>query len=157
MKNMSYCVAQNILNLFTSLKIFGCLLVISSNNKARIVIIKSMHLQISNNQGELYSLSVRTPHFKWIQDLSSIGKNFTATPGNNGRLYITVPARALLLALHVSTGTILWQKPIGPLSREDYVPTVDMNGKLTSNALQKQQKLNVNGILQNSYCAWDIR
>lgn len=63
--------------------------------------------------------------------MSSIDKNFTATPGNNGRLYVTVPGRALLLALHVSTGTIIWQKPIGPLSRIDYAPTVTMNGELT--------------------------
>ncbi|KAK1383845.1 Gamete expressed [Heracleum sosnowskyi] len=92
-------------------------------------------IYISNNQGELYSLSVRTPHFKWIQDLSSIDKNFTATPGNNGRLYVTVPARALLLALHVSTGTILWHKPIGPLSRFDYAPTVDLNGWISVGSL----------------------
>ncbi|XP_063946808.1 protein GAMETE EXPRESSED 3 [Daucus carota subsp. sativus] len=92
-------------------------------------------IYISNNQGELYSLSVRTPHFKWIQDLSSLDKNFTATPGNNGRLYVTLPARSLLLALHVSTGTILWQKPIGPLSRIDYKPTVDSNGWVSVGSL----------------------
>lgn len=89
-----------------------------------------LHLQVSNNEGELYSLSVRSPHFKWIQDLSSLDKRFTVTPGNNGLLYVTVPARALMLALDVSRGTILWQKTIGPLSTIDYAPVVDSNGKL---------------------------
>lgn len=87
-------------------------------------------MQISNTGGELYSLSIRRPHFKWIQDLSSYDKVFTITPGNNGRLYVTVPVKALLLALDVSSGNVLWEGSIGPLRTADYAPVVDSNGKL---------------------------
>ena len=87
-----------------------------------------MHWQISNTEGELYSLSVHSPYFKWIQDFSSLDKYYTITPGNNGRLYVTVPARALVLALDVSTGTVLWQGSIGPLSTTECAPVVDSNG-----------------------------
>ncbi|GMP28477.1 hypothetical protein CsSME_00004001 [Camellia sinensis var. sinensis] len=73
-------------------------------------------IYISNTEGELYALLVRSPRFKWIQDFSSLDKSFTITPGNNGLLYVTVPVRALVLALDVSTGTVLWQRSIGPLS-----------------------------------------
>lgn len=90
------------------------------------------HLQISNTVGELYSLSVRGPHFKWIQDLSSFDDKYTLTPGNNGRLYVTIPLRAVILALDVSTGNILWEGKIGPLSSSDYEPVVDSNGKMKS-------------------------
>ncbi|KAL3525785.1 hypothetical protein ACH5RR_014157 [Cinchona calisaya] len=85
-------------------------------------------IYISNTEGELYSLSVRSPHFKWIQDLSSFDTRFTVTPANNGILYVTFPVRALLLALDVSTGSILWQASTGPLSSEDYAPAVDSSG-----------------------------
>lgn len=88
-----------------------------------------LYLQMSNNEGELYALSVRSPHFKWIQDFSSLDKIFTVTPGNNGRLYVTIPVRALVLALDVSQGTVLWQRSIGPLSSMDIAPVVDSNGK----------------------------
>ncbi|PQQ17113.1 hypothetical protein Pyn_27834 [Prunus yedoensis var. nudiflora] len=84
-------------------------------------------IYISNTGGELYSLSIRRPHFKWIQDLSSYDKVFTITPGNNGRLYVTVPVKALLLALDVSSGNVLWEGSIGPLSTADYTPVVDSN------------------------------
>ena len=87
-----------------------------------------LDLQISNTGGELYSLSIRSPHFKWIQDLSSYGKGFSITPGNNGRLYVTVPTKALLLALDVSSGNVLWEGSIGPLSSADHTPVVDSNG-----------------------------
>lgn len=87
-----------------------------------------MHWQISNTEGELYSLSVRSPYFKWIQDFSSLDKFFTITPGNNGRLFVTVPVRALVLALDVSSGTVLWQRSIGPLSAAECAPVVDSNG-----------------------------
>ncbi|KAB1211067.1 Protein GAMETE EXPRESSED 3 [Morella rubra] len=63
-------------------------------------------IYISNTEGELYALSVRSPDFRWIQDFSSLDKVFTVTPGNNGRLYVTVPARALMLALDVASGWI---------------------------------------------------
>lgn len=90
------------------------------------------HLQISNTEGELYCLSVRSHHFRWIHDFSSLDKNFTITPGNNGHLYVTVPARALVLALDVFSGNVLWQGSIGPLSKIDCAPVVDSNGKLYS-------------------------
>lgn len=89
-----------------------------------------MQLQISNTEGELYSLSLRSPHFKWIHDLSLFDKVFTVTPGNNGRLYVIVPVKALLLALDVSSGNVLWQGSIGPLSTADSAPVVDCNGNL---------------------------
>ncbi|PIM97777.1 hypothetical protein CDL12_29748 [Handroanthus impetiginosus] len=90
---------------------------------------------IFNTVGELYSLSVRGPYFKWIQDLGSFGSTFTITTGNNGRLYVTVPDKALVLALDVSTGSILWQGGIGPLSSADYEPVVDANGWITFGSL----------------------
>ncbi|KAA8530539.1 hypothetical protein F0562_005248 [Nyssa sinensis] len=92
-------------------------------------------LSISNTEGELYALYVRSPHFKWIQDFSSFDKIFTITPGNNGRLYVTVPLRALVLALDVSTGTVLWQRSIGPLSTTDCTPVVDSNGWISIGSL----------------------
>ncbi|XP_030925124.1 protein GAMETE EXPRESSED 3 [Quercus lobata] len=92
-------------------------------------------IYISNTEGELYSLSVRSPYFKWIQDFSSLDKYYTVTPGNNGRLYVTVPARALVLALDVSTGTVLWQRSIGPLSTTECAPIVDSNGWLSVGSL----------------------
>ena len=87
-----------------------------------------LHLQISNTEGELYALSVRSPHFKWVQDFSSLDKSFAITPGNNGRLYVIVAVRALVLALDVFTGTVLWQRSLGPLSTPDCAPVVDSNG-----------------------------
>lgn len=87
------------------------------------------YLQISNTEGELYSLSVRSPRFKWVQDLSLFDKSFTITPGNNGRLYVTVAVKAILLALDVNTGTVLWQRNFGPLSTADCAPVIDSNGK----------------------------
>ncbi|KAK4606221.1 hypothetical protein RGQ29_000474 [Quercus rubra] len=92
-------------------------------------------IYISNTEGELYSLSVRSPYFKWIQDFSSLDKYYTITPGNNGRLYVTVPARALVLALDVSTGTVLWQGSIGPLSTTECAPVVDSNGWVSVGSL----------------------
>ncbi|KAF3443928.1 hypothetical protein FNV43_RR13618 [Rhamnella rubrinervis] len=88
-------------------------------------------IYISNTEGELYSLSVRSPQFKWIQDLSSLDKVFTITPGNNGRLYVVVPVKALLLALDISSGNVLWQGSIGPLAAADSAPVVDCNGNIT--------------------------
>ncbi|XP_040369545.1 protein GAMETE EXPRESSED 3 [Rosa chinensis] len=92
-------------------------------------------IYISNNGGELYSLSSRSPHFKWIQDLSSYDKVFSITPGNNGRLYVTVPTKALLLALDVSSGNVLWEGSIGPLSTADHTPIVDSNGWISIGSL----------------------
>lgn len=88
-------------------------------------------MQISDNEGELYSMSVRGSYYKWIQDLSMFDKKFTITPGNNGLLYVTIPARALVLALDVLTGNILWQQTTGPLSTAEYTPVVDSNGNVS--------------------------
>ncbi|KAL9158001.1 hypothetical protein ABFS82_08G039900 [Erythranthe guttata] len=88
-----------------------------------------------NTVGELYSLSVRGPYFKWIQDLSSFGNKFIVTPGNNGRLYVTVPGTGVVLALDVSTGNILWRGDVGPLSSADYEPVVDSNGWISFGSL----------------------
>ncbi|KAL6143713.1 hypothetical protein ACLB2K_054408 [Fragaria x ananassa] len=92
-------------------------------------------IYISNTGGQLYSLSIRRPHFKWIQDLSSYGKLFSITPGNNGRLYVTVPTKPLLLALDVSSGNVLWEGSIGPLSTADHTPVVDSNGWISIGSL----------------------
>nr|XP_029150017.1 protein GAMETE EXPRESSED 3-like [Arachis hypogaea] len=86
-------------------------------------------IYISNTEGQLYCLSIRGRHFRWIQDFSYLDRNFTITAGNNGRLYVTIPVRALLLALDVFSGNVLWQRSIGPLSKADSVPVVDSNGK----------------------------
>ncbi|KAL5547388.1 hypothetical protein UlMin_007075 [Ulmus minor] len=74
-------------------------------------------IYISSTEGELYSLSIPTPHFRWIQDLSSFDKEFTVTPGNNGRLYVVVPGS------------------IGPLSSLDSAPVVDSNGWISLGSL----------------------
>lgn len=50
------------------------------------------------------------------------------TPGNNGHLFVSFPTRALVIALDVSSGNILWQKNVGPLSK-GCSPVVDSNGK----------------------------
>ncbi|KAG9450061.1 hypothetical protein H6P81_010026 [Aristolochia fimbriata] len=85
-------------------------------------------LYISNTEGQLYSLSVLSPHFNWIKDFSSIDKFYSITPGHNGRLYLLFPRRSLLMALNVSTGNILWQQFVGPLSTLECSPAVDSNG-----------------------------
>ncbi|KAI4366740.1 hypothetical protein MLD38_022579 [Melastoma candidum] len=90
---------------------------------------------ISNTDGEVYSLSTRSPHFKWIRDFGSLDKSFVITAGNNGRLYVTVPAKALVLALDISTGDTLWQMSIGPLSMTDCTPVVDFNGWISISSL----------------------
>lgn len=90
---------------------------------------------ISNNEGELYSISALNPHFKWIQNLSSFDNVFTATPGNDGFLYVTVPAKAIVLGLDAFTGEILWEINIGPLSCAGYSPVVDSNGWVSIGSL----------------------
>eukprot|EP00257_Ricinus_communis_P019844 XP_015578943.1 protein GAMETE EXPRESSED 3 [Ricinus communis] len=92
-------------------------------------------LYISNTAGEVYSLSLHSPHFNWVQDLSSFDRDFTLTPGNNGLLYVTVPTKAIVLALGVSMGDILWQKNIGPFSVVDCTPVVDSNGWISIGSL----------------------
>ncbi|KAJ0043908.1 hypothetical protein Pint_18837 [Pistacia integerrima] len=93
------------------------------------------NVYISNTQGELYSFSVRSPRFNWIQDFSSFDKVLTITSGNNGRLYVTVPVKALVFALDASSGYVLWQRSIGPLSTADYAPVVDSNGWISVGSL----------------------
>ncbi|KAF8011308.1 hypothetical protein BT93_J1808 [Corymbia citriodora subsp. variegata] len=93
------------------------------------------NIYIANSEGEIYSLSTRTPHFKWIQDFSSLDKVFTITAGNNCRLYVTVPARALVLALDVSTGNVIWQRTVGPLSLSNCGVVVDLNGWISIGSL----------------------
>ncbi|GAV80492.1 LOW QUALITY PROTEIN: hypothetical protein CFOL_v3_23953, partial [Cephalotus follicularis] len=85
-------------------------------------------LHISNNQGEIYSLSMHSPHFKWIQGFSSLDKILILTPGNNGRLYVTVPTMALLLALDVSLGNVPREVLGQPLLTADCAPVFDANG-----------------------------
>ncbi|KAF8399193.1 hypothetical protein HHK36_015058 [Tetracentron sinense] len=92
-------------------------------------------IYISNSEGEVYSLSFRSPQFKWVQDFSAFDKMLTITPGNNGRVYVTIPVRAVVLALDVSTGGILWQKSIGPLSTTECSPVVDSNGWISIGSL----------------------
>ncbi|KMT18487.1 hypothetical protein BVRB_2g026290 isoform A [Beta vulgaris subsp. vulgaris] len=92
-------------------------------------------LYISNNEGELYSISARSPRLKWIQNLGSFDKVFTVTPGNNGFLYVTVPTKAILLRLDVFTGDILWETNIGPLSSAEHSPVVDSNGWVSIGSL----------------------
>ncbi|KAF5181181.1 Gamete expressed, partial [Thalictrum thalictroides] len=84
-------------------------------------------VEISNNWGELYSLSIRSPQFNWIQDVSAYDEHLIITPGNNGHLYVTVPVKALVFSLDVYTGNVLWQNDIGPLSTTDCSPVVDSN------------------------------
>ncbi|XP_058088495.1 protein GAMETE EXPRESSED 3 isoform X2 [Magnolia sinica] len=85
-------------------------------------------LYISNNEGQLYSIFVQSPNFRWVQDFSAIGKLQVITPGNNGRLYLSFPRAGLVMALDVSTGIILWQNNAGPLCIEGCSPVVDSNG-----------------------------
>ncbi|XP_019451713.1 PREDICTED: protein GAMETE EXPRESSED 3 [Lupinus angustifolius] len=92
-------------------------------------------IYISNTEGELYCLSIRNHEFRWIQDLSSLDKVFSITPGNNGHVYITIPVRTLVLALDAFSGNILWQRSIGPLSKADSAPVVDTNGWVSIGSL----------------------
>ncbi|CAJ2665954.1 unnamed protein product [Trifolium pratense] len=92
-------------------------------------------IYVANTEGELYCLSVRGRDFRWIQDFSSLDKSFTITPGNNGHLYVTVPTRALVVALDVFSGNILWQGSVGPLSKIDCAPVVDSNGWISIGSL----------------------
>uniref|UniRef100_A0A7N1A7R5 Protein GAMETE EXPRESSED 3 n=1 Tax=Kalanchoe fedtschenkoi TaxID=63787 RepID=A0A7N1A7R5_KALFE len=106
-------------------------------------------LYISNTEGQLYSIATRSPYFKWIQDFSSFDTHFIVTPGNNGRLYVTIPVRALVFALDVTTGNILWNHSIGPLNSFDCEPVVDSNGWLSIGSLDGLlYTFSANGVLQ---------
>ncbi|KAK9114621.1 hypothetical protein Syun_021418 [Stephania yunnanensis] len=93
------------------------------------------NIYISNTEGQVYSLSIRSPHFKWIRDFSPIDILFTITSGDNGRLYVTFPVKALVLALDALTGNILWQSNIGPISIKESSPVVDSNGWISFGSL----------------------
>ncbi|CAH9139159.1 unnamed protein product [Cuscuta epithymum] len=90
---------------------------------------------VLNNGGELYAVSTSSPHFLWITDLSTFGNISAITAGNNGLVYVTVPDKALILALDASRGEILWQGSIGPLSTADYTPIIDSNGWVSVGSL----------------------
>lgn len=89
-------------------------------------------VQISNTEGQVYSLYIRSPHFRWIQDFSSFDKLMAIISGNNGLLYVIFPRRALLMALEVSTGNVRWQNDVGPLSTDQSLPVVDTNGNFNN-------------------------
>ncbi|KAL4577364.1 hypothetical protein LXL04_013473 [Taraxacum kok-saghyz] len=93
------------------------------------------NVYMSNNQGEIYAVSIRSPQFKWIQDLSSFGKSFVITAANNGKLYVTVPNRAIVICIDVGTGTLQWQQSIGPLSTQKPTPVSDVNGWISIGSL----------------------
>ncbi|XP_019707595.1 protein GAMETE EXPRESSED 3 isoform X4 [Elaeis guineensis] len=92
-------------------------------------------LYIANTEGQLYSLYIHSPHFRWIQDFSSVDRLLTVTSGNNGHLYVIFPKKALVMALDVSTGNVLWKNNVGPLSTENCAPIVDSNGWMSIGSL----------------------
>ncbi|KAK1410234.1 hypothetical protein QVD17_36769 [Tagetes erecta] len=93
------------------------------------------NLYVLNNHGELYAVSIVNSQFKWIQDFSSLDKNFTVTAGNNGLVYVTIPSRSIIIALNVLTGAIVWQNNVGPLSSHDSAPVADINGWVSIGSL----------------------
>ncbi|XP_074579048.1 protein GAMETE EXPRESSED 3 [Curcuma longa] len=92
-------------------------------------------IYVSNTEGQIYSLFIRSPHFRWIQDFSSIDRMMNIVPGNNGHLYLVFPRKATVMSLDVSTGTVSWQSNVGLLSSETIVPVVDSNGWLSIGSL----------------------
>ncbi|ESQ41584.1 hypothetical protein EUTSA_v10015867mg, partial [Eutrema salsugineum] len=85
-------------------------------------------IYISNNEGELYSLSLRGIYYQWIQDFSLVDRFFTVTPGNNGLVYVVFPTKSLIFALDSFSGDILWQKTVGPLAEACCSePVIDTN------------------------------
>ncbi|KAL1205847.1 Protein GAMETE EXPRESSED 3 [Cardamine amara subsp. amara] len=93
-------------------------------------------IYISNNEGELYSLSLRDTYYQWIQDFSLVDQFFTVTPGNNGLVYVVFPAKSLVFALDSFSGDILWQKPVGPLTETSGSdPVIDTNSWVSIGSL----------------------
>ncbi|KAJ8492769.1 hypothetical protein OPV22_014490 [Ensete ventricosum] len=92
-------------------------------------------LYVSNTEGQVYSLYIRSPHFRWIQDFSSIDKLINIIPGNNGHLYLIFPKKAVVMSLYVATGKTSWRNNVGPLSAETILPVVDSNGWLSIGSL----------------------
>ncbi|KAI3722530.1 hypothetical protein L2E82_33569 [Cichorium intybus] len=93
------------------------------------------NIYVLNNQGELYAVSIRSSQFKWIQNLNSFGKRFSITAGNNGKLYVIVADRSVIVGLDVRTGTVVWEQSIGPLITQDLSPVVDVNGWISIGSL----------------------
>uniref|UniRef100_A0A0E0JKX5 Pyrrolo-quinoline quinone repeat domain-containing protein n=1 Tax=Oryza punctata TaxID=4537 RepID=A0A0E0JKX5_ORYPU len=89
-------------------------------------------LYVSNTEGQLYSLYIKSGQYRWIQDLGSLDKVMKIVPGNNGLLYIVLPRKSIVMGLDVLTGNISWQQTIGPLSNEKILPPVDSNGELSN-------------------------
>ena len=89
-----------------------------------------MPTQVSNTEGQLYSLYIKSGQYRWIQDLGSLDKVMNIVPGYNGLLYIVLPWKSIVMGLDVLTGNISWQQTIGPLSNEKILPPVDSNGKI---------------------------
>ncbi|KAI3690183.1 hypothetical protein L2E82_48158 [Cichorium intybus] len=92
-------------------------------------------LSVLNNQGESYAVSIHSSQFKWIQNLNSFGKRFSITAGNNGKLYVIVADRSVIVGLNVRTGTVVWKQSIGPLITQDLSPVVDVNGWISIGSL----------------------
>ncbi|XP_010456548.1 PREDICTED: protein GAMETE EXPRESSED 3-like [Camelina sativa] len=93
-------------------------------------------IYISNNEGELYSLSLRGTYYQWIQDFSLVDRFFTVTPGNNGLVYVVFPRKSLVYALDSFSGDILWQKTVGPLAETSGSdPVIDSNSWVSIGSL----------------------
>uniref|UniRef100_A0A0D9YBG3 Pyrrolo-quinoline quinone repeat domain-containing protein n=1 Tax=Oryza glumipatula TaxID=40148 RepID=A0A0D9YBG3_9ORYZ len=92
-------------------------------------------LYVSNTEGQLYSLYIKSGQYRWIQDLGSLDKVMNIVPGNNGLLYIVLPRKSIVMGLDVLTGNISWQQTIGPLSNEKILPPVDSNGWISVGSL----------------------
>ncbi|XP_020527396.1 protein GAMETE EXPRESSED 3 isoform X1 [Amborella trichopoda] len=90
---------------------------------------------ITNSEGQVYSFSALKPYINWIQDFSTIDKLITVTSGNNGRVYLAFPRRAILMALDATNGYILWEETIGPLRTQDCSPVVDSSGWVSIGSL----------------------
>ncbi|XP_010495212.1 PREDICTED: protein GAMETE EXPRESSED 3-like [Camelina sativa] len=93
-------------------------------------------IYISNNEEELYSLSLRGTYYQWIQDFSLVDRFFTVTPGNNGLVYVVFPRKSLVYALDSFSGDILWQKTVGPLAETSGSnPVIDSNSWVSIGSL----------------------
>ncbi|KAI3520949.1 hypothetical protein L1887_10404 [Cichorium endivia] len=55
--------------------------------------------------------------------------------GNNGKLYVIVADRSVIVGLDVRTGTVVWEQSIGPLITQDLSPVVDVNGWISIGSL----------------------
>ncbi|KAJ4768682.1 Protein GAMETE EXPRESSED 3 [Rhynchospora pubera] len=104
-------------------------------NSAPVVDLCEGTLYVSNTDGQLYSVYIRNPQFRWIQDLGMFGTMMVITPGNNGLVYATFSKQAIVVCLDAFTGNITWQQTVGPLSSEMLFPLVDSNGWISIGSL----------------------